>query len=164
MHSCYPIPGVHPTPTQKILTEKDLPDVLKALRDARGKWKEIGLVLGIPITDLNTIEMESDNKVDKCLENMITIWLKRRSLNPSWQSLIEALKEPTVGEEGVADDIEKKYVKAKEVDTTDDASQDSPPCKLLPYSTLIQVYTCIHPLTILSIFPIITNISKPTSY
>lgn len=121
---------VRPT-SGKLLTEKDTSKVIKALRDAKVKWRQIGTELNILIVDLETIQIESGNRVDECLQKMVTLWLKRRSLNPSWQSLVKALREVTVDEEGVAADIEEKFIKAKKPDTKDKASQDSSLCKLL---------------------------------
>ncbi len=76
---------------------------------------------------LGSIKKDKD---EDCLGEMIVKWLKKRSLKPSWQSLLDALNHHTVDEEGLAADIEKK-LKAKEEETTGATPQDPLPRKLL---------------------------------
>ncbi len=76
------------------------------MHSLRFKWKPIGERLSLDINDLQNIDEENRNN-DQRLEKMILDWLKRRSVKPTWQSLIDALRHETVGEEGAAEDIQE---------------------------------------------------------
>ncbi len=77
----------------------------RELYRARTKWRSIGLELDVDPSDLDDIEHQ--HKVaegnSRCLEEML------RKAHPTVKSLLTALREVTVGEEGLADEIEKKY-------------------------------------------------------
>ncbi len=89
--------------------------VYKAVRDARTKWRAIGIEFGFTPSDLDDIEDRCGRKGnDCCLQAVLEKWLKKRSLRPTWKSLVTVLGEDTVGEEGIAVDIEEKYVKSTE--------------------------------------------------
>ena len=60
--------------------------------------------------DLNNIEDQYGPKGnDRCLEQMVDIFLKSQHLSPTWQTVINALKHEAVGEGALGDDIERKY-------------------------------------------------------
>ncbi len=81
----------------------DFTEVKCAVFEARAKWSDIGLKLGIRKSDLDNIQ-GSDNS--SRLGEMLTIWLKRRhSMNPTWESLVEALKSDMVDQMDVAEMI-----------------------------------------------------------
>lgn len=101
------------TGTNKTLTEDDYKDVLEAVYPAMGKWWWIGLELGLNQEELERIKTKCANNIDECLAEMIRKWLKTRSLNPNWLTLVDALKHRIVGEEGVAADVKKKFVKVE---------------------------------------------------
>ncbi len=84
------------------LTIADMREVKSAVYDARAKWRAIGLELGISKDDLDCIE-KSD--IDRCLEEMLALWLRRPRMNPSWESLVGALKSATVDRMDVAEEI-----------------------------------------------------------
>ena len=81
--------------------------VLEELIDVGKKWFRLGLALGLKKPTLKKIKDENDD-VDDCKLEMLTQWLEH--LNPSWRSLVDALRNPTVKHEEVADVIEKKYL------------------------------------------------------
>ena len=78
------------------------------LHEARKKWRIIGRKLSIERSILGNIEAEHSNN-DRCLEEMISTFLKRRSPNPTWQVVINALKHKVVAEGALAEELEKKY-------------------------------------------------------
>lgn len=90
------------------LTKKDYKAILRAVFPARRKWWWIGLELGLDTSELDSIKGSDE----ECLREMISTWLNKRTLNPSWQSILEALRSTLVGHEGVAADIEEKFVTA----------------------------------------------------
>ena len=89
------------------LSEKDFRDVKHALYDIRYKWKAIGLELGLTRGDLNNLRRSDDEN----FEDVVEKWLKRRKLKPTWETLVTALRQKTVDEDGVADTIEDEYLK-----------------------------------------------------
>ncbi len=90
------------------LSVNDLRVVYKALYRVRVKWRAIGRELGLDLYVLFNIKGQYAIKGnDRCLEEMLVVWLKRLTPRPTWQSLVAALKDETVGEEEVAADIEQ---------------------------------------------------------
>ena len=81
------------------LKVNDLPQVYRSVFDARTKWYDIGLELGIDAETLNCIEKENPRQLQDCLRNMLKTWLERAHPRPTWEALIEALKSPLVDRE-----------------------------------------------------------------
>ena len=59
--------------------EDDLRDVICAVADLAGRWKDLGISLGLRLSDLDTIPFYSLNE---CLREMLCLWL-RQSYNVS---------------------------------------------------------------------------------
>ncbi len=59
------------------------------------------------LEDLDDIEGKHGSDYHRCLEQMVRGWLKRTSLQPTWQSLSSALKDDMVQEEALAEKIAK---------------------------------------------------------
>ncbi len=81
-------------------------ELKKVLYPARAKWQSIGVELDVELSDLDDIQSLHARMPDsngRCLEEMI------RKSNRNLASVLTALREVTVDEEGLADDIEKKY-------------------------------------------------------
>ncbi len=94
--------------TGAYLSVNDLRMVYKALYRVRMKWRAIGRELDLDLYVLSNIEDQYAIKGnDRCLEEMLSAWLKRLTPRPTWQSLVAALQDETVGEEGVAADLEQ---------------------------------------------------------
>lgn len=94
----------------KILTEKDFKAVYKAVRGARTKWRQFGIEFDFTPQELDDLESQHPHDNDRCLQEVVMMWLKNRSIRPSWVSLIAVLRESTVGEEGIAVDIKEQYL------------------------------------------------------
>ena len=97
------------------LTEiDDLIDVKLKLLPVAARWRDIGLVLRLSDSKLESIEMNSRGVKD-CLTNMLRLWLNRvysvdRFGEPSWQKLSEAVRSPIGGANpALADKILPKY-------------------------------------------------------
>ena len=97
------------------LTIDDLRAVRKAVWDARGAWKDIGIELDLKVTDLDVISGTNHGNVNKCFSEMLTLWLKRVNPPPKWSAMVEALNEPAVGFEDLAEKVERSILS----DTTD---------------------------------------------
>jgi hypothetical protein len=69
-------------------------------------WKDIGIELDLKVTDLDVIKTNHGN-VNECFSEMLTLWLKRVNPLPKWSAMVEALKEPTVGFEELAEQVEQ---------------------------------------------------------
>ena len=69
----------------------------------RKKWKYIGLGLGVPQTDIDTI---TGDPLD-CLGSILTKWLKGIDPHPTWKALVAVLRSRVVGEEKKAQELEK---------------------------------------------------------
>ena len=82
--------------------------VRKEVHDARNKWKDIALELGMQMGDIANIKSECNGNKD-CLLEVLQWWLKRVTPKATWDGLVEALKSCVVGECHLADDLQKKY-------------------------------------------------------
>ncbi len=87
----------------------DFKDVRTALHRARPQWRQLGVELGIPVHYLESFEMDGRD-VGERLHNTLKVWLRKRSLRPSWERLVEALRAETVDREDIACDIEEEYL------------------------------------------------------
>ncbi len=96
-----------------VLTMDDFNAVRRALIGARRKWRLIGIELGLSFADLGTVQAGYGyGTTDQPLTEMVRTWLSRRGdPRPTWESLIAALREPTVAEARLAAEIEEKYLK-----------------------------------------------------
>ena len=73
-------------------------DVKKALKDSKGKWRDIGENLGIKEGKLDEINLAKPGDPNGCLTGTITEWLKRnydtkKFGEPSWRKLVEAVQD-----------------------------------------------------------------------
>ena len=85
----------------------DLRSVCNELGTVKYKWFKIGVQLGIPHNKLLEFKKEEDP-----LAAAINYWLcgnLEKSNNPSWKSVVTALKSPHVDESGLAKSIAQKY-------------------------------------------------------
>ncbi len=87
----------------RILTVSDYKEVYNQLYSRRIKWRPIGVCLGLSPDDLD----DENRRNEQWLEKMILDWLRQRTLNPTWQSVIDALRHHTVRLEGAAEYIRK---------------------------------------------------------
>ena len=57
--------------------EDDLQYVRSAVADLVGKWKDIGICLGIRLSDLNAIFSANPQSPSDCLREMLALWLRQ---------------------------------------------------------------------------------------
>ena len=96
--------------TADILTEEDLAILVNELHEVRAKWHELGIQLKMKKSDLDAIETTFLKNVNRCLPEMLSVWLSRTEPSPpSWQRVVDALSSPAVDRSDVADKIRKKY-------------------------------------------------------
>ena len=88
------------------LTVDDLVDVRSAAWKVRSKWESIGIELKLHKHDLDVIKKDNIGQSGECFTEMLTLWLKRGDPPPSLSALATALKQPTVDEPQLAEDIQ----------------------------------------------------------
>jgi hypothetical protein len=91
------------------LTSSSLTTVRDALFKARSRWEHIGIEL-LSKNDTDAIKAEKGNNIVDCLTEMLSVYLKRAEPEPSWRSIIAALKAKAVGESRLAEELEEKYI------------------------------------------------------
>ena len=104
------------------LTVDHLGIIRAELFDARSKWYDIGLALKVPVTTLDSIYGQFGNHSDK-LRETLKVWLKTAT-EPSWQDIVEVLKQCVVSEPKLAGDIKAKHCTTAE---TGQASRQTMP-------------------------------------
>ena len=57
--------------------EDDLRDVRSAVADLDARWKDLGISLGIRLSELNTILSTYPHSPSDCLRDMLATWLKQ---------------------------------------------------------------------------------------
>ena len=96
--------------TDKILKPDDLEKVCDALHPVKQKWRVIGRKLGVKRANLNNIEDQYLSRGNnRCLEEMVSIFLNSPDLNRTWKCVIDALRHELVGEGALALEIERRY-------------------------------------------------------
>ena len=80
---------------------------INALHSVSYKWYNIGVQLDVPTFQLKNIEKKSSDLIDQ-LRDTLDYWMCN-NLSPSWKSLVDALRAPSVGEKRLAEEIEEKY-------------------------------------------------------
>ena len=81
-------------------TDKDdLADIIRELTDVTAKWKNIGIILGILDSRLESIKGDSPQDY---LREMLSMWLQKsynvkRFGEPTWVKLVEAVNLPADG-------------------------------------------------------------------
>ena len=85
------------------LTPDDLATVKRFLFEAKRKWYNIGLELGVKDPILDEIQAKHGTDYDACLREMLQNWLRFNPNKPTWDRLANALKEQAVAENELAD-------------------------------------------------------------
>ena len=82
------------------LETEDLSTVHEELYDARSKWYDLGMKLGVKVAVLDRIRQQFSNSSD-CLREVLQHWLQS-SPCPTWERVCAALRSCTVGDEVVS--------------------------------------------------------------
>ena len=100
----------------------DLFEVKDKVTNAAGRWRHIGLALGIRDPLLEEIEAQKST-IEECLTAMLRLWLKQsydteEYGKPSWQSLSDAVKHRSGGRNNaLADEISGNTCDFEPMDT-----------------------------------------------
>ena len=69
--------------------EDDLRDVRLAVTDVAAKWKDLGISLGIRLSELNVILSANPHSPSDCLREMLSLWLKQNhNVRPYYIKLV----------------------------------------------------------------------------
>lgn len=90
------------------LTEDDFADVQSALWEAKHKWFNIGVQLGLKVSALKAIDREQGLNFEDKLKEMIISWLEKGKMC-TWRALRKALKHKTVNKPELAQNIKTNY-------------------------------------------------------
>ena len=74
---------------------------------AQDKWALIGIQLGIEEQELSTMEQHTD--VIRRFSKIFDVWKRRRTSPFTWETILKALKSPSVGENQLAAVIMLKH-------------------------------------------------------
>ena len=86
------------------LTSGNLSKLRNLIWGACPDWFDLGLELGVEETTLRVIKQNNPEATKQCFTDMLSEWLKMA--NPSWEGLIAALEQPSVGHEELARKVE----------------------------------------------------------
>ena len=84
----------------------DLVTLLELLADVNHLWYEIGTVLKVPTTTLESLQQKSTTESIK-MNKVIQCWINQRTTKVTWGNIIAALKSKNVQQNRVAEEIER---------------------------------------------------------
>ena len=117
------------------LTKNDIKTVRKEVLPAAAKYYDLGIELGLDPDYLNTLTSKSD---EENLRELLVRWLSGVDPEPTWEALCEALRNPAIKQELLAEEIEEKYCKRKSEDAPkDSANGEAVIAQPLKQSTII---------------------------
>ena len=84
-------------------------------RSVTTKWYDLGveLLAEEDVQALNEIQRNNPRDVSTCCTKMFQLWLERQP-DASWSQLIQALREPNIEMNGLANTIEQKLISINE--------------------------------------------------
>jgi hypothetical protein len=83
------------------LSVKNVRDLLFNIRQ---KWYNIGIELGLSTDELDVIESKYKDDPDRCLVEVIKMWLKSIDPFPTWSILACALRANAINEVALAEE------------------------------------------------------------
>ena len=93
---------------QTVLSDEDLPTLLNLLHCVADKWEEIATFLKMRPGSIAVVRADPTN-VEKKLFNIMRRWLNETNPAPSVMDLVDALKNPYIGENQLALKIEREF-------------------------------------------------------
>ena len=103
--------GLHSKYPDGLNSQPELADLMNEVAaEIPGKWRDVGLQLGLDHRALDGVATISPGDVNHCYSNVFTHWKSQNSqAHPyTWSTVVQALKTQAVGEDRLADKIEKK--------------------------------------------------------
>ena len=91
----------------------DLRRVQDTLWEARTQWYNLGLGLDISPDSLDSIQVTNQLNPEYCFRAMLSKWLREHQ-QPTWSTLAEALRSPSVGLSHLAEEIQLQQLQQKQ--------------------------------------------------
>jgi len=83
--------------------------VLRELKEVTQEWYELGLLLGLKCSTLETIKA-TNQTANECKRTMVVSWLQKKDdSSPSWQALVTALRDSLFNRPDIANQIEQNH-------------------------------------------------------
>ena len=82
---------------------------------AKARYRDIALFWKIPESEIESIDNDNREKAQRCLQAAISYWLRHNTDNiphapkVNWQSIIDALRDASVGQIEVGKKIEESF-------------------------------------------------------
>ena len=92
----------------KILSQDDVPDVVCEILDVRTKSDKFGRVLKLPKATVDSVYQQYSDPQDR-LFAVLDEFVKQVEPPPTWRVILEALRNPLIGQHRLAQEIESKY-------------------------------------------------------
>ena len=90
------------------LNQEDVPKVVCEVLEVQTKSKTFGRVLGLPKVTVDSIHQQNSDP-QECLFGVLDEFVKQVEPPPTWRVILEALRNPLIGQHRLARDIESKY-------------------------------------------------------
>ncbi|XP_064390046.1 uncharacterized protein LOC135337956 [Halichondria panicea] len=88
-------------------TKLNFNQIHETLFEVRAKWYNLGLALGLDTGTLNSIKLYNKEECEACLRDALT--KQKDTTKLTWTKIIKALRNLTVGENTLADKLQRKY-------------------------------------------------------
>ena len=76
------------------------------------KWRQFGIELRLTPGELDAFLVPSSGDALRCFSSVFTVWQKKMSREPySWQTVVECLRAPAVGEHKLALELNDKLTR-----------------------------------------------------
>ena len=98
--------GLYPTGLD---SQPDLSDLMNEVAaKIPGKWRDVGLQLGVDKGELDGIALISPENTNLCYTNVFTRWMNLTTDSYTWLKVVQVLESPAVGENRLACKIRNK--------------------------------------------------------
>ena len=93
--------------TDLLQSAPEIKDLLnKVAVRANDKWKSVGLQLDMELPELNTVEKQN-KEASLCYAELFRLWKNNGDPPYTWDTIIDALKAPLVGEAQLATELQE---------------------------------------------------------
>ena len=82
------------------------------------KWREVGILLGVPYNDLEKLKKEFKDDQSRCFWEIFEMWRRHCKVPFTWESLLKELDSPVVGETRIVTMIKKDIIRELENNET----------------------------------------------
>ena len=103
--------GLHSKYPAGLESQPEVADLMNEVAaETQGKWRDVGLQLGIDHGVLDGIASISPGDINHCYSNVFTRWKNQNlSKHPyTWSTVVQVLETPAVGEKRLAGKIKNK--------------------------------------------------------